>query len=319
VRVQALFVLVAVTFAGLYFQNTTHWSPADFESYVAGTMQYPQALGTFRTRVLMPWVGRAVLAIPGADPAWTFRAVAVFCGWGILLAYRAFLGEYVRRDAAAGLATLIAWPLLWNYCLLNRLYFPFDLPAILLTLLGCLAIRRRVWVATYAILALATLNRETGGFLIAVFAVCEWGRLSRGRWLGHLATQLALWAGIVIGLRAAYGGGADLSSLDWLRGNAQTLLDMLALRGNALKDWAKLVLAFGGAWWLIPPAWRRLPDPVRRLCLAAVPLLIATAYRGILDEVRVYGELIPVVATPGILWLAQKRGLAVAEIEEKLG
>ncbi len=306
--VPGFYLLVATMLAGIYLQMTAAWSGAAYDSYVRGTMQYPQALGPFRHRLLMPLLGRALGALPGLEPLGTFRLLTALCLWGILLAYRALLGNVLEPGRAALLAPAIGFPLLWNYCLLNRLYFPFDLPAVLFFTLGYHWIWRRRWAAYYPLLVVATLNRETAGFLIVLFALGWWGTMPGRRLAAHLAAQAALWGLVVGGVGGLPGGrGAPLST-GWLVVNLNVVRDMLTLRGHALKDWAKLALAFGGAWWLVPWVWRAQERFVRRACLVVAPFVAVCVVRAILDEVRQYGDLIPVLTTPVVLAAARVLG-----------
>jgi hypothetical protein len=112
------------------------------------------------------------------------------------------------------------------------------------------------------------------------------------------------------------GGAAFLGvhvSLPHIAHNRGVILDMLALRGNAIKDWAKLALAFGGLWWIVPWLIRGQPRFVRRCLLVALPAIAGAASRAILDEVRVYGELIPVVLTPVVYFVAEKLNGTIRE------
>jgi hypothetical protein len=92
--------------------------------------------------------------------------------------------------------------------------------------------------------------------------------------------------------------------------NGRTILDMLLFRGNALRDWAKLVLAFGGVWWIAPWVLRRQDRFIRRTTAVVVPFVVVAAAVAVIDEVRQYGELVPVLLTPVLIALASRAGLA---------
>ena len=300
----AAYLALAAGFALAYLLSTARWSAADFESYVGGTMRYPNALDPFRYRVLMPALGAAISRLPGVTPSLAFQILTVLGAWGILLAFRALLTNAMRAERATLLAPLILYPMAWNYCLLNRLYFPFDLPAIFFVVLGCHALWRRSWILFYVVLLLASLNRETGGLLVFIYALTVARDLPRARRLAHLAAMLVLWAAVIGGIRWLAGGGGDYARNEWLAGNLATLRDMVSLRENALKDWAKFALSFGGLAWLLPAVRRSQPDFLRGALWAIVPYLAATKTRGIVDEVRHYAELVPLIAAPAALALA---------------
>jgi hypothetical protein len=79
---------------------------------------------------------------------------------------------------------------------------------------------------------------------------------------------------------------------------------MATLHGNALKDWAKLLLSFGGLAWVLPFVMRAQPDFLKGALWAIVPYLAATMTRGIVDEVRHYAELVPLIAAPAAVALS---------------
>jgi hypothetical protein len=63
--------------------------------------------------------------------------------------------------------------------------------------------------------------------------------------------------------------------------------------------------SFGFAWLVVAVGWKRLRDPFTRKSLWAVPpFLLVVFVVGNLNEIRVYGELTPIVLTAAILILA---------------
>jgi hypothetical protein len=90
--------------------------------------------------------------------------------------------------------------------------------------------------------------------------------------------------------------------------NVGVISDMFLLRGNALKDWAKLGLSFGGVWMAIPWLYRRQPFFLKRSLLVVIPFVITSGLYGIIDEIRLYAELIPILLTPVICVLAAELG-----------
>jgi len=266
----------------------------------------------FRYRVLVPTIVRWTGAITGAPHRWLFWAVAGVAFFLLLIVYRRYLANFVSPRVAAASAVAIAYPMVWNYCVLNNLYFPFDVPAVLFFVLGCHLIYTRNWRAYYPVLALAVLNRETSAFLLVVMLVTSLHTAMPRRTLAaHLAAQAALWGTIKLGFYAAM-GGAPTGFADHIADNVRILSDMAAFRGNGPKDLLKLVLSFGGLWLLVPWAWRRSPAFVRRAVAVMIPFLVAASLTAVIDEVRQYGELIPIVLTPVVLALAARRPNAAA-------
>jgi hypothetical protein len=94
----------------------------------------------------------------------------------------------------------------------------------------------------------------------------------------------------------------------YLAGNLGTLRNMLTAPGDSLKDRVKLPLGFGGSLLVLPWILRRQPSYVRRSLLVIFPVVGVVLFRGVIDEVRVYGELIPVVFTPVVYFIARELG-----------
>jgi hypothetical protein len=300
----ALYALVAVMFTAVYFRMTTPWSAETLKGYSTGGDLQPGLLPIFRLRVLMPYLASAIRAVTRADFHMIYRLLAAVSVFGTLLAYRRYLTCFMRPAAAGLMAVGIIYPLLWNLCLLNNLYFPFDLPSILFFIIGLDAVYRRNLPAFYAALLLGMLNRETAAFLILIFVFSMYGRMPLRRLLGHLVAQVVVAAGLKLGISAALDVKVDWFEGSHLAHNAGVLRDMFTLQGNALKDWGKALLVFGGLWLVLPFVWKKQPGSLRRVVLVVVPFIAAMVLRAVVDEIRDYTELIPVILTPVAYWMS---------------
>ena len=304
----ALYLLVSFLFAGFYFQTTIEWTPDDFSDYTYSSGRYAIGDPVLRFRVLVPLLARGVDCVLGVNLQWMYQVLAGLCVFGSLIAYRRYLSNFLRADFSSILSVAIVYPMLWNFCLLNRIYFPFDLPGLLFFVMGCHFIYCRNWGAYYPTLALATLNRETSCFLMFIFLVCLYRKVAARRLVWHLLAQTALWISLRCLVFLVVGDYSEVLSKLTIAFNARVILDMLALRGNGLKDWAKLGLAFGGIWWALPRVIRGQPVFLKRCLLVVVPFVIAVGLKGVVDEVRVYAELIPIVLTPVVVAVAAELG-----------
>lgn len=299
-----VYALVAVAFAAVYFRMTIPWSDAKLAEYTEMTHLRPGLLPIFRLRVLVPYLALAVERLTHIDYRLIYRGLAAVSVFGSLLAYRRYLICFMKPAHAGILALGIIYSLLWNLCLLNNLYFPFDLPSLFFFILGLDAIYRRRWRLFYAALILGLLNRETAGFLIVVFAFSLYREMPLRRLVGHVVVQALIALGLKMGISAALDVRVDWLESSHIAHNAGVIRDMITLRGNALKDWAKLVLAFGGLWLVLPIVWKRQPAFIRRSVLVMLPFIAAMLARAVVDEMRDYIELIPVVLTPVAYWVS---------------
>jgi hypothetical protein len=298
--VPAGYGLLALLFMAAY-TSITSWPAAGMAGFTDGDVG-----GPFRYRILVPLLARAAAAVLGRPLLfWIYGTLGSLAIFAFLLAYRALLRAFVRPELATLMAPAILYPTAWNYIALNRLYFPFDAAALFFFAAGWLAIQRRRWALYYPLLVLATLNRETSWVLPVVFALVGYRRSSSRSWALHLAAQAALWIVIKLVLYRALSSPDSTLFEPTLPVNLATWRGMLFLKGTGLKDWAKLFLAFGGLWLALPFVMRGQPEFVRRSLWAAVPVVIAMCFVGIVDEVRVYAEVVPLVATPIVIALAR--------------
>jgi len=301
----AYYLLAATALVTFYTQRAV-WLAPGMAGWTNGEAPFP-----FRYRALPMWIAQL-----GADALGPSRLPAIYFGiatlsaWGTLLACRELIATWLPRRLAAVLALGVVFPLAWHYAILNNLYFPFDLPAVFLFTAGWLFCLRRVWWGYYAAFLLGCFNRETILFLSVLFGL-TWFRRLRGRELAlHLAAQLLVYAAAKAVLREVFASpeGSLFATVWWK--NRSTYLGLLTLRENGLKDWLKLLLAFGGFWWLLPFIWKRQPPEVKRALLLVPVFVLALQGVATMDEMRIYAELQPVIALPVLLALG---GWLVAE------
>lgn len=67
--------------------------------------------------------------------------------------------------------------------------YPYNLPAVLFTTLGLIALYRKQWTLYYVLFAFATLNRETSYFLAFVYLAVSFGQEKPSSTLRHLTAQ----------------------------------------------------------------------------------------------------------------------------------
>jgi hypothetical protein len=291
--------LFAVYFGSMRFARG-EWDQVPFESVVAG-----KAVTPFQYRVLVPWtVGfaeKTVLPLPGIANgrklAFLIEVASIFL---TLLAFRLYIGAIVRKEP---LASLLAWSgmfiIPFNYWLSGMWMFWmwYDMPSLLFFTLGLWLLRERVWWGFYPVFVLGTLNRETTCFLTMVLVLTEWGG---DKWIRrvvpHVLTQAAIWVGIKWLLFVMYrhnpGVGLSLnnlgSNIEVLTHNPYRLFIFLS---SLAYLWLPVTLFFP----LIGDKF------VRRACLVGVPFLAVMLVSGNAPELRIYGEMIPVVLPAYIL------------------
>jgi hypothetical protein len=180
----------------------------------------------------------------------------------------------------------------WHY-----LGYPYDFPnafVFTLALVGLLSGRR--WFVP--VFALAAYSKETSVLLILAYVLMAHDRRSLRFWV-----TLALLVAVYAAIRGAIALNCTAMDGDfwWPRRNAHYL---------ALRVFYVWWLPFLGVSMVrLVALWRHYPPELRRLCLLAVPLLGLAFFKGWIEEMRQYLELMPIVGLIVIQWTLHEAGL----------
>jgi len=292
-----------------------------------GDMVYGRAPQPFVTRVLVPWLIRAAVAVtPPATrarieeslrrsqtsdgrPVWLYQypfeftvaknlllLFAVGFAFGLWWLARLVLDAPAPALDAIPVVVLFALPGVYGYG--SMLY---DLPALCLFTLGlALIAARRRWLHAAAFVA-CVLNKETALLLVLVWVVSEARKLKPRQLAVGAGLQLGLWLivrGVLFWHFRNYPGEAI--TLHLFR-NAQ----VMAIPGNwflyrPVTNWLVLPVGLNALYVLgfIASlfALRRSPRFLRRAYWIVPPVFVLTWLFGNVDEMRVYYELLPIVA-----------------------
>ncbi len=227
-----------------------------------------------------------------------------------VLATRFALERLTGKDAPWGRwgALLVLFMGYYHYLLefghpcCTPLQLPYDLPSVAFFAI-CMALivaDRTVWL--YPVFALATLNRESTIFLVlmlglyrsAEFGPAQWRSRRARNTYGHILGLTLVW----IALRAllhhifhppdipgAEVGGFEIHVFDNL--------------GYLLRPyyWTSFLSLFGFTWIFIYAHWSDVPHTgIRRMLWIGPVYLVAMYIVGVLSEIRIFGELIPLYA-----------------------
>ena len=161
--------------------------------------------------------------------------------------------------------------------------------------------RRHIWLG--ALIALATINRETAVFLVFLFLVVY--PLTRARVVTS-AIYLAIWAAVYFGLQWTIPVGRPrFFTLEtvWY-GNTHEWSQILISAVN-------IVLLFGAFWMFALLGLSRAPSFVRRSALIAPLYLLTVGAWGVWVEVRLLQPLYPIIIPLGLSYLFTPRDAAV--------
>lgn len=293
----ASLLAVAYTVVRLLANEETYHAPLD--ALTAGEARLP-----FQYRALVPWMVRALTeAVPVYGSLTSFVQYAPFEVVAALGAYGGVL--FLMRTLGMGtaesrIAALVVFPLLafnlaapWRY---NAIYFPYDTPSVAFFAVGLGLLVRRKMALFYVVFVLATLNRETTCFLAFAYLALALGRERPSRIAFHVAVQTAIWVGVKAALAVLYAGNEpfDPSALG-LFGNMVDRSVRITLSVPGLVYIVFVTMGGLGGVLVLARGWVK-DDRIRRLFWIVVPFGVGMFVVGEMMEVRIYSELIPLVA-----------------------
>jgi len=291
--VLALAALLSLYFVALRTEMNEVFQPASLANMVAHAAPTP-----FQYRILVPtlieWIHggelEPVLGLRAQDTLAWIEVASVFCAWAALRGLFAGCGLGSARSGALALLLFYALPFHYLFARQAPLRFVWDMPAIACFSFGLLALQRRWWIAYYAVFTLGTLNKETTLFLSGVLLLVRWNELPRRTLAMHVLAQLALWIALKFALQQAFVANAGIGPLpNTLVPNLRALLTPAAV--------FSIASVFGFLWIPVAAFHGRIADPfVRRASWICVPYALGAFYVGSIVELRVWGELIPLIA-----------------------
>ena len=295
----AMVAVLAWYFVYLRYLFNTEFPLATPAALADGTAYIP-----FQFRALVPWIANAIHASGLADLATAYKWLEAGSVVGLYYAFRYLLASVVSRGTAGLLSFSIFFVLPWNYILPRGIpiLLPYDLPAVMFFTLGLALLRRRLWVWYYIVLTAGCLNRETMVFLAVVLVAVEFGGPRHRSLLPHMALHAAIWAAVKILMSTLYGSNPGTAFELYHVGtqvlHLKTNLELLIVPQQLL-----LILSnFGFVWILIAVFWKRMDDRFSRCALWVIPpYVLLTFVAGNMNEIRVFGELMPLVLVPALL------------------
>jgi len=248
-------------------------------------------------RVCKPFVGgNDVKAFLASFVVLNF--LIIFAGFWLLFRY---LSIWFPDGYALGGVLFSACSMLVGFS--EHFYQPWSLLEPALFTLGLLLLYRHMYIVFGIVIALATLNRETGILLALAYPVVNLflpadrrttaSASSRRLWLSLIF--LLIWATIYAGLRLTLGNVAHIHDLAYLwHNNLQRIASTLTY----------MMLFFGLAWVFAIAGIKRAPFFVRRTLWLIVPFAALFLVFGNWYEVRLLMTLYPLLLPPLLAYFA---------------
>ena len=304
----------------------------DMARFTAGTERIP-----FQYRALTAGVFALVDRLPGFPPAITRHLPPAlsspdrFALLGIVF-LSMLVAVYATRRALERLTADSMGPRWWALLVLFMAYFhyllefghpcctplqlPYDLPSLAFFALGMWAIAAESTPALYAVVMVAMLNRESAIFLVGIYLLYRVGMVRAGladpKSLRRAALHTVLLTAICLaelrGLHLAFPHAVPQFAT--LGPFEVHIVDNV---GYLLRPfyWASYLSMFGFSWLYLYANWRAVPHPGIRWALGIGPLMLAAMYVvGVLSEIRIFGELIPLFALALALLLSRRQTAA---------
>ena len=179
------------------------------------------------------------------------------------------------------------------FLLIMRSKHPYDVPTAMFFTWSLALLQRERFKAYAFLFPFICLNRETAILLPALFGVHFFSRMDRRSYLVLLIYQLAVYAGIRIELMWIFADNPGSEFLFRPRENLQFYAD------NPVATYL-FILFVATVLCLVAARWRQAPPLMRTAFLIWTPVLsVLYLISGVSFEVRVFVELLPVVAIIG--------------------
>jgi hypothetical protein len=162
-------------------------------------------------------------------------------------------------------------------------------PTFVTLALLCILRDRRLWLAL--LVAVAALNRETGVFLVLLYAAAR--PLSKQRWIATLA-YAGIWLTVFIGVRLYAGDSGRYWTIAKVFSSNLSQLWLTAFNVAAL---------LGVFWWFAAAGFRRAPLFAQRVAVVIPVYLAVIAVWGIWWEVRLLLPLMPLLLPLALAFL----------------
>jgi hypothetical protein len=282
---------VSLLFAYTYFQMTAN---PDAE---LAALAHGEGVRPFQYRVLVPFIAGVIETATHVKLHRIYALLTIVATFSALVAFRRYLRLFLPENFSSLFALLLIYPIFWNYAVLSGNYNPADIPAVLFFTLGLTAIYRRQLALFYVIFLVSTFNRETSCFLTFAFIFYNLKDGPVVKTLLHAAAQLAIWLAIKALLANIFSANPGYPIFqNAIPNNIEFFGKLLRLHPPSVFK----IFVFGFIWTLIPFGWRRLPLFLRRTLWVCVPFLAGMSIVGVLSEVRIYSELIPILLAPAL-------------------
>jgi hypothetical protein len=239
-----------------------------------------QMAAPFSYRVLVPAIDAAITSLIPISHYWLEQVWSTLTVFATMLCMTRLFKDY--RKKAPWLATLILWPMIFNYIIYGEYLTPYDLPSMLFFTLGLIMLRSR-WLPL--LIVIATFNRETALMIPLAFAAVMYKQIPTSEWLKSCSAYVGLWLITKVLITFAFPGIGPAESVFDPTSNIDLLLHLNIV-------WALTI--FGGLHLVYVFCLLKAEGSLLRLALPALIFVIINFFTATFLEERIFNELIPI-------------------------
>ena len=289
--------LMAISLLSLYFTNMhlkfcNEARRATLSSLLGNSADLP-----FQYRVLVPWIINFIinLNLPYfSSPKHILKLIEYISTLFLFIAFRTYISFFINNELRSSFYSLSLFFILpyqyifysWSF---GAIYYPYDIPSVFFFTLGLILIYRKNWFMYYPVFILATFNRETTIFLTFVYwaTTIEKNRIIPVFY--HAILQVIIWLLIKKYLAVLYtnnpgpGYFINFFHVNW---------EMITNPVNAIRIGSN----FCFIWIAVISHFKLITDMfIKRSLIVIFPFLFGMFIVGNFLEMRIYGEMIPIV------------------------
>jgi hypothetical protein len=300
------FLFMILVFIGSYFYTHLRFSlNREYHRATISLLLNNSAELPYQYRILIPWLAGVMNRIHISfldSPIRIFQLVEFASVFFLIVAFRKYLSLVIVKEEIPKTKSDISYtPALLSFTLFYALpfnflfpryypvWYPWDMPSVLFFTMGLILLYQKKWIYYYPLFIAATFNRETTCFLTFVYLFTAIGRSPFKRVGLHCAFQLLIWLSIKYFLYQLYSENPGHGVF------ATRMAHNIEFLKNP-RSYSYLFSSMGFIWIPVLFYFRFIPDFfVKRSLLVLIPFMGGLFVVGNMDELRIYGEMIPVM------------------------
>src|SRR5258706_8242856 len=201
--VHLYYLMISVTFCYLYYHKFIN--RADFYGRQSSGGIYAvlnfDAIKPIQFRILIPFLFKAIqsavfLFHPIGDKLLFFLITIMIC-YSIQVAFRFILNEYFQSGSLNNwLASVIIYPMIWNFVIMNGQFFYMDFSVLLIIILGFYFIIKEKSLKLLLVFLIGIFNHPSVGYLIPIFLLYNYRALLKSKTIIYTLIMAVLYIGI---------------------------------------------------------------------------------------------------------------------------